>query len=115
MKHVLVAEDEEAIAYIFRRFLEDAGYRVSTAADGIEALEIFAREAIDALLTDARMPRMGGAELIAHLRSLRPDLPIVAVSAYPSEIGPGRRGLRVFSKPVDTPTLVAALGDMLDG
>jgi CheY-like chemotaxis protein len=115
MKHVLVAEDEEAIAYIFRRFLEDAGYRVSTAADGVEALAIFGREAIDALVTDARMPRMGGQELIARLRSLRPELPIIAVSAYPSEIGPGLHGLRVFSKPVDTPTLVAALGSMLGG
>jgi CheY-like chemotaxis protein len=113
MKHVLVVDDEEAIVYIFRRYLEVAGFRVTTAGDGVEALEVFGRERIDALVTDARMPRMGGEELINRIRPVRPDMPIVVVSAYPTEIGKGSPGVRVFSKPVDAASLVAALADML--
>jgi len=114
MKHVLVVDDEEAITYIFRRYLEAAGYRVSTARDGVEALALFDGEAIDALVTDARMPRMNGNELISRVRPRHPDLPIAVVSAYPLEIGAtaGPR-LRVLSKPIEGKTLVAAVADML--
>jgi CheY-like chemotaxis protein len=113
MKHVLVVDDEEAITYIFRRYLEAAGYRVSTAHDGVEALALFAREPVDALVTDARMPRMSGDALIAQLRPSHPDLPIAVVSAYPMEVTATGRGLRVLSKPIEGATLVAMVGEML--
>jgi CheY-like chemotaxis protein len=115
MKHVLVVDDEEAITYIFRRYLEAAGYRVSTAMDGVEALTVFDRQPIDALVTDARMPRMNGSELIARVRLRDPDLPIAVVSAYPMEIGSAGHSLRVLSKPIEGATLVAAVREMVDG
>jgi len=115
MKHVLVVDDEEAITYIFRRYLESAGYRVSTAQDGVEALAVFDREPVDALVTDARMPRMNGQELISRVRPLHPDLPIAVVSAYPMEIGTSGQHLRVLSKPIEGTTLVTAVGEMLAG
>jgi len=115
MKHVLVVDDEEAITYIFRRYLEAAGYQVSTAMDGVEALALFDREPIDALVTDARMPRMNGSELIARVRLRDPDLPIAVVSAYPMEIGSAGRALRVLSKPIEGATLVAAVREMVEG
>jgi CheY-like chemotaxis protein len=59
------------------------------------------------------MPRMGGEELIARIRPSRPDMPIVVVSAYPTEIGTSSPGVRVFSKPVDAASLIAAVADML--
>jgi len=113
MKHVLVVDDEEAITYIFRRYLEAAGYRVSTAQDGVEALQLFDQHPFDALVTDARMPRMNGNELIKRVRPLHPDLPIAVVSAYPMEIQAAGQGLRVLSKPVEGATLVAAVAEML--
>jgi len=113
MKHVLVVDDEEAITYIFRRYLEAAGYRVSTAQDGVEALALFDTEEVDALVTDARMPRMNGQELIAQLRPRHPGLPIAVVSAYPMEIGPSTQRLRVLSKPIEGAALVAAVGELL--
>jgi len=113
MKHVLVVDDEEAITYIFRRYLEAAGYRVSTAHDGVEALDLFGRQCFDALVTDARMPRMNGNELIQRLRPLHPELPIAVVSAYPMEIQGAGSGLRVLSKPIEGATLVAAVAEMV--
>jgi len=113
MKHVLVVDDEEAIIYIFRRYLEAAGYRVSTAQDGAEALALFDRQSFDALVTDVRMPRMNGSELITRLRPQHPELPIAVVSAYPMEVQEAGRGLRVLSKPIEGATLVAAVAEML--
>jgi CheY-like chemotaxis protein len=117
MKHVLVVDDEEAITYIFRRYLQAAGYRVTTAADGVEALAFFDAhvdsDPVDALITDIRMPRMGGEALIAQLRPRFPDLPVIVVSAYPNEFGCARGNTQVLSKPVDAATLLASLGKML--
>jgi CheY-like chemotaxis protein len=113
MTHVLVVDDEEAITYIFRRYLEAAGYRVSTAHDGVEALALFDHQSFDAMVTDARMPRMNGNELIERLRPLHPDLPIAVVSAYPMEIQATGPGLRVLSKPIEGAKLVATVAEML--
>lgn len=113
MKHVLVVDDEEAITYIFRRYLEAAGYRVSTAQDGVEALALLDQQSFDAMVTDVRMPRMNGSELIRHVRPLYPELPIAVVSGYPMEIQELGRGLRVLSKPIEGAALVAAVADMM--
>ena len=117
MKHVLVVDDEEAITYIFRRYLQAAGYRVTTAGDGVEALALFDLPGdtgrVDAMITDIRMPRMGGEALVAHLRPRFPDLPVIVVSAYPNEFGSAGPNTRVLAKPVDAATLLASLGAML--
>jgi CheY-like chemotaxis protein len=113
MKHVLVVDDEEAITYIFRRYLEAAGYRVSTAQDGVEALALFDGHAFDAMVTDVRMPRMNGSELVSRVRPLYPALPIAVVSAYPMEFQGTGGGLRVLAKPIEGAALVAAVADMV--
>jgi CheY-like chemotaxis protein len=64
--------------------LNKRGYRVLAAAGGAEALHILRSEtnAVDLLITDIIMPRMGGKELAEQARKLRPDLPILFVSGY---------------------------------
>ncbi|TCZ56292.1 response regulator [Roseicella aquatilis] len=111
---VLMAEDEWLAAEILAEGLEDAGFRVLTAADGQAALELAAAGAeFDLLLTDLRMPRLDGRELIARLRAERPDLPVVVMTGYPPD-GPdalheGRAPLRLLTKPIEIAPLVAAL------
>jgi CheY-like chemotaxis protein len=71
---VLVAEDNEALLVVATRVLESAGYRVLTARDGVEAVEVLrARgEAVDLLITDVTMPRMSGHELATHFTEIQP-------------------------------------------
>jgi len=83
-RHILVADDEAIAAMALERFLSRKGYRVSTAANGIEALEIHRRDPADVVVTDIRMPRGGGRELIASLRTEDSDLPIVVMTGYMS-------------------------------
>jgi DNA-binding NtrC family response regulator len=82
--HILVADDEAIAAMALERFLTRKGYRVSTAPNGVEALEIHRRDPADVVVTDIRMPRGGGRELIANLRSGDADLPIVVMTGYMS-------------------------------
>ncbi len=94
------------------------GYAVLLAADGQEALEFAARgEPFDLLLTDLRMPRLDGRELIQRLRAARPDLPVVVMTGYAPPggaetlrqgIGPGP--LILFTKPMEPDALLAAIG-----
>jgi CheY-like chemotaxis protein/anti-sigma regulatory factor (Ser/Thr protein kinase) len=70
LSDILVAEDEPAYAELIKVVLEDAGHQVTTAADGAEAWERLQSQPFDLLLTDIRMPRMDGLELLSHARQL---------------------------------------------
>lgn len=77
---VLVVDDEPTIRRLMRRALSGMGLDVVEAANGLEALERFRARHVVAVVSDVRMPVMNGLELVEHLRSEAPDLPIVLVS-----------------------------------
>ena len=81
---VLVVEDDAAVRALVARALVALGYQVIETEDGLEALAAFERcgGRIDVLLTDVRMPRMGGHELAQQLRERAPGLAILYVSGY---------------------------------
>jgi CheY-like chemotaxis protein len=116
---VLIAEDEAMIALSLSDLLEDEGYKVSIARDGVEALAEVRRlgEELDALVTDLNMPRMSGEDLIGALRVQRPELPVLVVtgSAPPGGLdelrrhGGGREPFALLHKPMDYADLVETL------
>lgn len=82
---ILLVEDKPAVRKLFAVALTRAGYRVYEARNGMEALKLFDElgEAVDLLLTDMRMPYMGGAELAHQLRARRLTLKLICISGYP--------------------------------
>jgi two-component system chemotaxis sensor kinase CheA len=87
LRTILVVDDAVTSRLLYRSFLESAGYRVVLASEGEEALELMQRGNIDAVITDARMPRMDGFELTRRLRRLPggAELPILLVTSLASE------------------------------
>ena len=81
---ILLVEDEPAVRQLFSLALTRAGYRVYEARNGQEALKVFDQhgDAVDLLLTDMRMPYMGGAELACQLRARRRTLKLLCISGY---------------------------------
>jgi signal transduction histidine kinase/CheY-like chemotaxis protein len=81
---ILVADDEEVVRAMARRILEQARFRVLTAADGRQAVETFRRHSRDValVLLDLTMPHLNGEEALRAIRTLRPDVPIVLTSGY---------------------------------
>ena len=117
---VLVVEDEERVRESSRRILKSLGYRVLTAGNGREALEIYrSAERVDLLLTDMVMPGIGGKELIQELRKTHSSLKAVAMTGYTLEKDlrelkeEGR--LEVVYKPLDMNTLARVVRRALDG
>ena len=77
---ILVIEDDAAFLGLLVDYLEDSGYRVCTADDGLQGLEAFAREKPDLVLTDLRMPGKDGFEVLQALRKGSPEVPVVVVT-----------------------------------
>jgi len=78
---VLVIEDEEGIQELLEISFERAGYRVLTAADGVQAWQIFAKERPDLLVLDLNLPRLSGFRLLELVRS-ESDVPVLILTAY---------------------------------
>ncbi|GAA0600132.1 PAS domain S-box protein [Caenispirillum bisanense] len=83
--HVLVADDEREAAVLMADYLRACGYRVTIARDGEEATDAFMRDPADVLVTDLRMPRCDGRNLIVRLRAHVPDLPVIVVTGHVGE------------------------------
>ena len=77
---ILAADDEKAIRSVLRPYLEDAGYEVVEAADGLQALEALESQEIDLCLLDIMMPELDGYQVLKRVREAD-DVPIIVVSA----------------------------------
>ena len=82
MKRILVVDDEEAIRLLYREELQEAGYEVTTAANGHEALKMVQQSRPDLMTIDIKMPGMDGVELLRRVREIYRDLPIIICTAY---------------------------------
>ena len=113
---ILLVEDEPAVRQLFVLALTRAGYRVYEARNGQEALKMFDQhgDSIDLLLTDLRMPYMGGAELAQHLRARHKSLKFIAISGYPGHTDEGAFTADFLAKPFSRDDLLAKVREVLD-
>jgi two-component system KDP operon response regulator KdpE len=82
--NILVVDDESQITRVLRTVLAGHGYKVRTAADGDEALEVMREWAPDLVITDLSMPNMGGLELCRRIRT-KSAIPIIVLSVRGEE------------------------------
>lgn len=82
MRRVLVVDDEENIRLVLRTLLKRNGYEVETAAGGEEALVLVETFGPDVVITDVKMPRMGGMDLLSTLKAKGNDATVIVMSAY---------------------------------
>ncbi|GAC1359807.1 MAG: sigma-54 dependent transcriptional regulator [Polyangiales bacterium] len=84
MRRILVVDDEENLRLVLRTLLKRAGYEVDVASTGEEALEKVESFGPDVVLTDVRMPKMSGMDLLAALRAKNSPATVIVMSAYGS-------------------------------
>jgi len=114
MRSYLVVDDNRDFAENLAEILRDGGDDVVVAADGREAAEaVRAGRRFDAILTDMRMPLMGGAELVHEIRRLDPGAAALVITAHVGDdaLEAARREglLAVLGKPVEVPRLLGLL------
>ena len=79
---ILLAEDEESARFLYVEELEEAGYHVLTAENGLQVLGTLEDCPVDLLMTDIKMPDMHALEMIPRVRAEHPELPIIVASAF---------------------------------
>jgi len=84
---ILLVDDNANGLAARKSVLEELGYAIITCASGADALEHFDSHKFDLVVTDYKMPRMDGLELIGRLRKHTPNLPIVLISGYVDSLG----------------------------
>ncbi len=112
---ILLVEDEPAVRQLFATALTRAGYKVFEARNGEEAVKLFEQhaDAVDLLLTDMRMPYMGGAELAKELRGRKSDLKLICISGYPGSLETVTE-TDFLAKPFSRDEMLRKVRDVLD-
>ena len=114
----VVVDDSMLIRYTVSRFLEERGYTVESAANGLEAMAAVRRRRPDLIVTDLQMPEMSGGELITALKK-EPEtatVPIIVVAGKAGRVGQNEnRADFTISKDIDIETELGKALDSLHG
>jgi len=81
-KTILLADDDDSLRRVVEFQLQEAGYEVLTAADGTEALELFCSNEIDCVITDLKMPKLSGLELLDKIKERSSENPVIVITAF---------------------------------
>ncbi len=114
MARVLVVDDDKDVRMSVGELLKAAGHEVICAADGAEAIQQLRVERADVAVMDVFMPEMDGFEAIAHFRTLRPGMPIIAMCGRPDadamlQVAAAMGAAAVLHKPFSADELTAAV------
>ncbi len=82
MKRILIIDDDSSTTESISSYLLEEGYEVTTAANGIEGLEMVKKFDPDLIITDIRMPKLNGVELYFVLKGMKFNKPIIFISSY---------------------------------
>ena len=118
VERVLIADDQPHVLTLLKRILEGAGYRVTTASDGAEAVAIASSSTFDLYLLDAVMPRMNGREVCERIRQQQPAARFLFASGYGADALPASflkdLGFEMIPKPLHPDALLRAVRAVLD-
>ena len=109
---ILLVEDEKRAREVFARILKHAGYAVTEAADGLEALSLLEDLPCDLVVSDILMPKLNGYALVARIRAKWPNMPIILTSGYlsPDAAKTMMNGsVEFIPKPLDAAALIAII------
>jgi CheY-like chemotaxis protein len=113
---VLVAEDDPSVRLTLQFVLEDEGFEVLFAENGEQALAVARSSLPDVILLDQMMPRMGGKEVIGHLREAdaTSSIPVFVLTGMALDSSPEWEGVSFVGKPFNPDDLVGRIRNVLE-
>lgn len=79
---ILLVDDDDSLRRVLEFQLSEAGYLVLSESDGREALKQYSNEAVDCLITDWRMPKMSGSQVVQQATAINSEIPIIVITAF---------------------------------
>ncbi|MGS7252507.1 response regulator [Pseudomonas sp. SK] len=115
MNTILIVDDEYLIADILGFALEDEGFLVEKASNGLKALEALKEKRVQLVITDYMMPLLNGEELVRSMRQDPDlsDLPVILMSGAQANQGRPELFAAVFDKPFDMDGMIAKVRELL--
>lgn len=115
-KTIFVIDDDQTIREILTNYLQELGYKVQTAADGLEGMDKIRDTHFDVLLMDVRIPYVSGLGLLKIAREVKPDIPVICMTGYgasPERIVAQEDVAYIFSKPFKLHELAQAIENLV--
>jgi CheY-like chemotaxis protein len=120
MARILIMDDSSSVRAMLRKTLEDSGYEVVEAANGVEGIRLHREEPADVIIVDIIMPKKEGIETIMELKQEFPEVKIIAISGggrleakeylrIAKQVG----ATRAFAKPIEQDELLEAVQELL--
>ena len=110
---ILVVDDDKEIVKLLQTAIENAGYEVDTAADGLEAYQQMKSRNYDCMLLDISMPKINGAELLLLMQAEGISLPAIVMATFPGfdkeEMRQFANVVEFFSKPFEMKDMIQAI------
>jgi DNA-binding response OmpR family regulator len=120
-KRILVIDDEEAIRQMFSSFFEEHNFEVTTASNGVEALNILKETSFDLIFLDLRMPEMDGIEVFRKTAEFDKDTPVYIMTGFEGEYESRLKQLQdegmefeLLIKPIKMDQLLALVNNLLE-
>ena len=118
MPKILIIDDEKSIRNTLKEILAYEGYDVSEAQDGIEGIKLAEKDKFDIILSDIKMPKMDGIEVLERLQEITPETPVVMISGHgniETAVEAIRKGaFDYISKPLDLNRMLVTIRNAMD-
>ena len=113
---ILVIEDNKGLLSALEQYLENAGYQVISAINGMEGLKLLDSMYYDLVITDINMPYVSGIGVISALKERKPNIPAIAVTGYgsvPLEVAKEKKANVILDKPFEMHALIKHIENLL--
>ena len=85
MVRIMIIEDDEEMRSLLKDFFEEEGFETDSVSNGVDALRMLSKDHFDLVITDIRMPGLTGLDILPRIRRLKPEIPIIVMTAYGSD------------------------------
>jgi CheY-like chemotaxis protein len=85
MVRIMIIDDDEEMRSLLKDFFEEEGFETDSASNGVDALRTLSKDHFDLVITDIRMPGLTGLDILPRIRRLKPEIPIIVMTAYASD------------------------------
>ena len=85
MIRIMIIEDDEEMRSLLKDFPEEEGFETDSVSNGADALRKLSKDHFDLVITDIRMPGLTGLDILPRIRRLKPETPIIVITAYGSD------------------------------
>jgi DNA-binding response OmpR family regulator len=116
-KTILLIEDDDLLRKTMKQFVEESGYVVLEAKDGLEGIEMINKETFDLIITDVVLPHVSGIGVIKMAKTRRPEIPIICITGYgyfPEKLAEEEHADKVLHKPFAFKELTEAIKSLLE-